>query len=643
MSKPSILLILSNANNAHILTRAALLPAGYEVSFVSKWKEAELALKNAPPDLVILGDSLEEHDTQELAWQLFENHPLMPVILYPTEHSEERLARALRMGFSDYLRPPLNLEEARKAVSGALDRRRSWKQAVQLETRLHTQSLEKRMDGLEALRHIGSKITSVLELDNVLKAVVDSAVELTGAEEGSLLLLEEVSGDLYMRAGRNYQEDFVSTFRLAVQDSLAGQVVSSGKPIILDASSPKKIKTSYLVHTLIYVPMVLKEHTIGVLGVANRKTKKPFKEQDIPLLSILADYAAIAIENARLFENSEIERRRMEAILTKMEEGVIIIDQEHRVILINPLARHTFQVGEGDLTGKPLEEVIQHTELLEATQERSAIPCQMEVKLEDGLVLNTQISPIPEIGLVITMQDITSLKELDRVKNEFVHTVSHDLRSPLTAILGYVELLERVGPINTQQRDFIRRVQVSVQNITALINDLLDLGRIEAGFDARKEAVSVNPILQFTVDDILSQAIEKKQAIDLDAPTDLPEVVCNPVRLRQMISNLLSNAIKFSPDGSLIRVRASCQSGQLILQVSDNGPGIPPADQPYIFDRFFRGSNMPPDTPGTGLGLTIVKSIVENHQGRIWVDSTLGQGSTFTVVLPVSDNPLPHH
>jgi two-component system NtrC family sensor kinase len=166
------------------------------------------------------------------------------------------------------------------------------------------------------------------------------------------------------------------------------------------------------------------------------------------------------------------------------------------------------------------------------------------------------------------------------------------------------------------------------------------LGRIEAGFDARKEIVHLAAVIQYAVEGLRNRYVEKNQEVVLDLPSNLPTVLGNPVRLRQVIGNLISNAIKFTPNRGKILLRAHAEGDQIILQVTDNGPGIPPADQPYIFDRFYRGSNVPYDAPGSGLGLAIVKSIVENHQGRIWLNSTLGQGSTFTVVLPVTDQGL---
>jgi two-component system NtrC family sensor kinase len=156
----------------------------------------------------------------------------------------------------------------------------------------------------------------------------------------------------------------------------------------------------------------------------------------------------------------------------------------------------------------------------------------------------------------------------------------------------------------------------------------------------RKEIVPISIIIQYAVDGLRGRAADKQQSLTLDLPENIPRVLGNPIRLRQMLGNLIGNAIKFTPASGRITVSGRQEGGQVILQVADNGPGIPSSDQPYIFDKFYRASNVPADTPGTGLGLAIVKSIVENHQGRIWVDSTLGQGTTFTVVLPIADQTL---
>ena len=233
------------------------------------------------------------------------------------------------------------------------------------------------------------------------------------------------------------------------------------------------------------------------------------------------------------------------------------------------------------------------------------------------------------------MQEITHLKMLDRLKSDFIHTVSHDLRSPLTAIMGYVELLDRIGPLNEQQQEFVRRIQNSVNSITTLVNDLLDLGRIEAGFDSRKDLVAMDGILRYTLDNYLNQIKDKRLKVNVDVPQTLLPVLGNPIRLRQMLDNLIGNAVKYTPEGGSIVIRMSVEEEQLITSIKDSGIGIPLSDQAHIFDKFYRASNAPKGVPGTGLGLAIVKSIVDNHEGRIWVESRTREGTTFFIVLPL--------
>jgi two-component system NtrC family sensor kinase len=262
------------------------------------------------------------------------------------------------------------------------------------------------------------------------------------------------------------------------------------------------------------------------------------------------------------------------------------------------------------------------------------------VSFPDGRVGNAQLSAITDVGFAITMQDITYLKEMDKLRSEFIHTVSHDLRSPLTSVIGYTELVERAGSLNENQRDFLNRIQDSVQHITALINDLLDLGSLEAGFDAGREYVQLEGILHYTLDMLHGQVKSKHLKVVTDITPLLPALRANPIRLRQVLDNVVGNAIKYSYAHGEVRVSIHSEGDQVILQVTDQGPGIPSADQPHIFDKFYRGSNISTDVEGSGLGLAIVKTIVDNHQGRIWVESTVGKGSSFFIVLPVLSTPL---
>jgi two-component system phosphate regulon sensor histidine kinase PhoR len=641
MAKDTILLALSDPSTSQLIDKGILSPAGYKILHAQTAQEIRSICKGQTPDLIFLSEQVEDEDGLQLARQLLDSYPQLQLLLLPKRPSDALAIQAMRLGFSDYLVPPIRSQDVLQAVQKALHQHDQLSNWAEVESRRHTRTLQHRLNELEALQRIGHKISSSLDLDNVLSAVVEAAVELSEAEEGSLLLIEESSGELYMRAAKNFQDEFVRTFRLPAHDSLAGQVLRTGKPVLLDEKKPQKIKTAYLVHNLIYVPLQVKERVIGVLGVDNRQGEHAFNETHLTLLSALADYAAIAVENARLYAHTEIERSKLETILTNIAEGVIVIDQDRRLILINRMGREMFDLADENISGRRVQDVIRHEDLVNLlSRSRATEPFRTEITLEDGRVFNAQLTPIPEVGQTATLQDITYLKELDRIKSDFVSTVSHDLRSPLTAILGYVELLDRVGPLSELQHEFISRVQFNVQTITSLINDLLDLGRIEAGFDARNEVVPIKAMIKAVIEELSSLAKEKSQQLLVDLSAELPVTLGDPVRLRQMLNNLVGNAIRYTQPGGTIWVRGRAEGDQVILQVVDNGPGIPLADQPYIFDKFYRASNIPAEIPGTGLGLAIVKSIVENQQGRIWVDSNPGQGSTFTVVLPITDHEL---
>ena len=633
MPKERILIITSDPETGEFLEKDILMAAGYTATYVSEGKAAEQLIKAGSVDLVLLGSQMADGSGLAYARHLAGRYMQLPLIWLSQQAEAEDIIAVMRAGFWDILPIPPNPVETVNLILRCLQRQERMRAWVQEETHNSMRALKNHLEGMETLHRVGRSVTSLLDLDSILTVVVDAAVDLTGAEEGSLLLLDENTGELYMRASRNFQEDFVRKFRLPMKDSLAGQVLRTGESLILNEAAPKKIKTAYLVHTLIYMPLHIHGKVIGVLGVDNRQSGHAFLDEHLSLVSALADFAAIAIENARAYERTELERNKLDTILTNVEDGVLIVDLDGRIMLANQTVSFALGLDDKVIGRYALDYILQEdlVELLNLENERTA---HREVKLDDGRTFHAQRTQINDIGTIITLQDITHLKELDRIKSEFVSNVSHDLRSPLTAILGYIELIDRVGPLTDTQKEFIHRVQVSVHNITSLINDLLDLGRIEAGFDARFETVTFAPLIQAVLEVISPHFEARHQQFDLDVPGDLPSVLGNPTRLRQMLANLLGNANKYTPHGGHITLRARAQGAQVILQVIDNGPGIPPSDQPYIFDKFYRASNIPSDAPGTGLGLSIVRSIVENHNGRIWVESIAGQGTKFTVVLP---------
>lgn len=631
-----ILVIISDAQIRYLLSRV-LQSSGFLVSLYENMPAAQKQIETHAPDLIILDEQIAGENGLEIASRLLKENPTQPIILFVRNDTPDLLKSALRIGISDYLCLPLRTENILQSITNTIERSQHLRLWEQQNSQQITQKLQNRIDEFRALSRLGQSITSSLELDNILSAIIESAVKITGAEEGSLLLLDENTGELYMRAARNFQEDFVQTFRLPISDTLAGSVLRTGEPIILDENTPQKIKTSYLVQSLIYVPLKFGSTAIGVLGVDNRHSRTSFKEEDVRFMITLAEFAVIALVNSQLFAKATNERNKLETIITKIQDGVIVIDQDNRVILLNPTARTILRLPDISFSGQPINTILNQPEILEAILgHRKTTPSYFELSIDENSSFAVQIITVPDVGKAITMHDITTWKKLDHIKNEFVSTVSHDLRSPLTAILGYVELIERAGPVTDLQRDFIHRVQISVQNITRLVDDLVSLGRIEAGFDTRREVISLEDIIRAATENTRRMISDKHIKLELKMVRPAPVIYANPVQMRQMLEQIIDNACKFTFAGGNIDIQVEVEQNQAILNIVDSGIGIPEAELGHIFDKFYRGSNTH-DVTGTGLGLTIVRSVIENHSGRVWVHSISGKGTTVTIVLPLAE------
>jgi two-component system NtrC family sensor kinase len=372
-----------------------------------------------------------------------------------------------------------------------------------------------------------------------------------------------------------------------------------------------------------------------VLSVDYKQSNIAFGEHDVHLLSTLADYAAIAIENARLYWAAQSERAQLDTILRDTQDAVIVADPDLRILLANSAARAAFGLNEKS-TGVLLAEAVRNPALIELFEQgrRRGHSWRAEVPLDTGRTLQGQLSELSGVGYGAVLHDISRLKELDRIKSEFISIVSHDLRTPLTTIRGYIELLPRVGPLNDMQQEFVQRIERGTVNIVDLISDLLDVSRIEAGLDREMEPTELHTAVRDAAAALQPSAEIKRQALHVEAP-DMPPVLGNGRRLEQAITNLISNAIKYTPEGGRIDVTLREDDAFLAVEVRDNGIGISPEDQARIFDKFFRvDSDATQSIGGTGLGLSIVKTIVEKHKGRVWVDSEIGRGSAFSMLLP---------
>ncbi len=643
MKQKSVLVIEDSMEMQRLLAELVLEPNNYRLIEATDGEEGlKLALQKHP-SLIILDVNLPKMNGFEVLEALRQRDVNVPIICTSVRRSPDLILRAFRSGAQDFVVKPFAPQNMLETIQRVTRSRQSTKHKPDLPRRLEeaNRELECRLQELNTLYIIGRSVSSLLDLNIVLNRVVEAAAYMTRAEEGMLMLLDETGKELYLRAAKDVDEKTARNLQVRVNDSAAGRALQTQRPVLLTGDRAK-IATGYLVQALLYVPLRAPDRgAIGVLGVTNRKTQRAFSERDVFLLSALADYAAIAIENARLFSEVENERAKLETVLKEAEEFVILTNERNEILLCNAAACNALGETEDDVVGQPMEEVFSSPvlrEIFEQAYETKQV-VHREVNLYEGKTFNAQLTPIEDVGYVLMMQDITHLKELDRVKSEFVATVSHDLRTPLTSIRGYVGLLSKVGPLNEQQENFIRRVEESLDDITALIGDLLDVGHIEAGFDLEMEPCDLGDIIDEATRDLQPQVEDKQIDLRWKTPQHSLMVQGNVRRLRQVMDNLISNAIKYTEEGGWVAVTAQEQNKHIVVNVADNGLGIPPDQQPYIFDKFYRvETEKTADITGTGLGLSIVKAVIEKHKGRVWVKSTPGVGSVFSFVMPALED-----
>lgn len=498
------------------------------------------------------------------------------------------------------------------------------------------------MNETRLLYDISQKLNSDLDLDRILSDVLSLTVPSVDASDGSIMIFDDsgqVVHQIMIRKGLSPQRAKEEVGRM-LDGGLAGWVVTHRQGTIV---SDTRRDDRWLpfpnggpqVGSAIAVPLMRRNKVVGVLTLIHPEPNH-FAADQLALLSSIANQAAVAVENARLFRAVQEEQAKLQAILNEAADAILVTDDEARVLLINPAARLAFGVRTSLLAGMRLQDAVDNEALLTLFQKamEKKSPQEKEIPLSDGRTLFATLTPVRDVGWVAVMQDITYLKKLDEMKSDFIATVSHDLRSPLQMIYTYAGLLPEIGPMNEAQKEFVEGINLSVEKMSALISDLLDLAKIEAGMDMNIRVCRMDSLIHASLTSFLKPAELKGITINTDIDEPLPLVAGDPSRLEQVMSNLLDNALKYTPAGGKVTVAAWAEEGEVIVEVRDTGIGIAPEDQVHLFEKFFRVKNeQTQDIGGTGLGLAIVRSIIERHGGRVWVRSQPGKGSTFGFAL----------
>lgn len=503
-------------------------------------------------------------------------------------------------------------------------------------------SLKDRVDDLSLLLEVSRTVSSSLDLERGVPPLLSGAMQASPARVARLVLLNEGGEPLQVLSNEPGPQTLTPLDR-----ALAALAVPSDSPILMDnvmrARARAMLDPNLIgpgIKAIAVFPIRRQARPTGAMWLGYTDTHK-FSESEVNVLGTLAGQAAVLIENAQLFQAAEGGRRRLQAVLTSTSDAVIVTDKDNRVLLCNPATEVSFRLKPGTSTGRVVQEVWPDATMTRLLDPASATTRTEEIVLPDGRTMYGSASAIISgdgqvIGRVAVLRDITHLKELDAMKSEFVATVSHDLRAPLTYMRGYATMLPMVGSLTPKQQDYVEKVMAGIEQMTELIDDLLDLGRIEAGVGLVRESCSLADIVRTVVESMNGQALAHGLTLSITR-TDERLIQGDVGLLRHAITNLVDNAVKYTPAGGSVAVAVETRDSAMIVSVKDSGIGIAPADQVRLFERFFRVKRRETiDIKGTGLGLAIVKSIAEWHGGRVWVESQLGEGATFYFLVPFS-------
>jgi len=504
-------------------------------------------------------------------------------------------------------------------------------------------SLKSRLDELNRLLFVSQGIASTFEIDDALIPVLESAL-VTGAASARVYLIPSIipnSEGGFTKAYQVGKGD--SSNRYAFLDEQVSSLAQRQEIVKLSNLTRPRIfdypQESLPPQAILAVALRHENQFYGTLWIGFDRPHQ-FPDEQVRYIVTLAGQAVLAAANARLFLTAEIGRQRLESIINSTPDLVLVIDQNGNLLLTNPAAQQIFGLYDEEMIGKHISDAISQEEVLGLLQLADQHQASKEIIFENGETYLATASSVQVegqgVGKVCVLRDVTSFKQLDALKSEFVSTVSHDLRSPLALIQGYTSMLQMVGELNDQQASYLQKITIETEKISHLVTNLLDLGRIEAGIGLHLEKKPADEIVHRVVGALQMQADQKRVNLTSNIlQTNLPYVEADQALLQQALYNLVENAIKYTDSGGDVIISLDIHREQVTYKVKDTGIGISPADQQNLFEKFYRVSGKGgTEEGGSGLGLAIVKSIAEKHGGELRVESQLGEGSTFNLIIP---------
>jgi len=503
------------------------------------------------------------------------------------------------------------------------------------------------------LLEISRAITQELDLDKVLSRILYISIEMLAGQAGLIALRD-------MQVG----------WRVAVTKGIPPVFLEQLEPLITRISDRVDTSRQELqgINSLLQrmtrtaslgfltgtaLPLIARNQVVGLLFIF-RNYLELFSSNDRALLQSFADQAAIAVHNAQLYTQLRNERKRMAAILDSAPDGILILSSDRTVVECNHAFSRMLGIPSEQIRGKHHEEVIlwvkQNQGLNLEQAEAGGWPLTPNATLYvEGDLERPAKMPLPVgvtyapllsaegtlINIIASVRDITHFREAEELKSTFISVISHELKTPVALIKGYVSTLRREDAAWDREivQDSLAVIEDESDRLTELIDNLLDASRLQAG------GLALNHC-DVTLDGLTRRIAERLQiqtrnhTITVDFPEHFPIFLGDEDRLSQVISNLISNAIKYSPDGGEIKITGQILPAQIVICVKDDGPGIARDDIPHVFDRFYRAGEASKTTKGAGLGLYLARAVIEAHGGRIWVDPKPGDGARICFSLP---------
>lgn len=503
------------------------------------------------------------------------------------------------------------------------------------------------------LLEIAQSITVELDLDKVLARILKISIEMLAGQAGLIALLEIKEG-WRIAASQGIPPSFLNQL-----EPLLGEIPKQEQTDRFELQQINQLlqrltrAASLGLLTGVVLPMIARREVIGVIFIF-RNYSGTFSTNDKALLKSFADQAAIAVHNAQLYTQISQEKQRINALLDTAADGILILAADHTIERYNPALARILGVYENNLIGLRHENVIRWSNIREGisleSAEQGGWPLTQHATLyiegdlirEEGLPLPVGITYAPLfsqggylLNIIATVRDISHFREAEELKSTFISVISHELKTPVALIKGYVSTLRRED-VSWDRKiiaDSLEVIEEESDHLTEMIDNLLDATRLQAG------ALEIS-LSDMSMESLVNRIVQRFQTqvnmhtIEVDFPSDFPVVLGDEVRLGQVLSNLISNAIKYSPKGGLIKISGQVKAGQVVICVSDQGPGIDPGDIPFVFDRFYRSDRASKTTKGAGLGLFLSRAVIEAHGGRMWVDPRPGDGARICFSLP---------